>query len=82
MKRKRKARGGNTSHGHVKNTTKKSSPTLDLDRVESHRHALALMPEAGDRQPGVAFFVKGDKYQAHWRFCSCALSKTKPALIP
>ena len=77
MKRKRKKRAGKTSGDQVKNTTKEALATTFLNRVEFHRHALALMPQVGDTQPGVAFLVKGDKYQPDWSFCSCSLSKIK-----
>ena len=32
----------------------------DLDRFEFHRHALALMPDAADEDPGVAVMIDGE----------------------
>ena len=48
-----------------------------LDRIEFHRHALALMPDPADRRPGIAYFVKGSRSEPGQRFCSCSISRTR-----
>jgi len=58
MKSRKKSKGRKTSGNPTEKRTEKTLAPEDLERVEFHRHAFALMPEAGDRRPGVAFFVK------------------------
>jgi hypothetical protein len=48
-----------------------------LNRVEFHRHALALLPAFGDKRPGVALFVEGGPGGQVQRFCSCSTSKSR-----
>jgi superfamily II DNA or RNA helicase len=49
----------------------------DMEHLEFHRHALALLPEPGDTRPGVAYFVKGHEHKPEWQFCSCNVSKRR-----
>ena len=48
-----------------------------LERVAFHRHAVALMPDALDPRPGIAFLVEGQKSGVLQRFCSCDISKKR-----
>ena len=43
----------------------------DLDRLEFHRNAAALMPDPKDKRPGVAILVEAVSGRAGQRFCSC-----------
>lgn len=43
----------------------------DLDRLEFHRNAAALMPDPKDKRPGVAILVEALRGRAGQRFCSC-----------
>jgi superfamily II DNA or RNA helicase len=73
-----KNRDGKKSHGKIRGKANRRGVTQrDLERVEFHRHALALIPETGDRRPGIAFYVEGGKKNPAWRFCSCSLSRDK-----
>ena len=49
----------------------------DLNRIEFHRNAFALMPEPTDKKPGIAFFVANAKSRLKQRFCSCTVSKKR-----
>ncbi|MBW1999712.1 MAG: DEAD/DEAH box helicase, partial [Deltaproteobacteria bacterium] len=49
----------------------------DFHRIEFHRHAIALIPEPGDKRPGVAFLAEGDKRGSNSRFCTCSTSRRK-----
>lgn len=42
--------------------------------LEFHRHAIALIPHAGDLRPGVAYYVSGNPSQ---HFCTCQGSGKK-----
>jgi hypothetical protein len=42
------------------------SSSMDLHRLEFHRHGFALVPDPSDPRPGVAFFLKGDNHD----FCN------------
>jgi len=61
-----------------KNNRKKKPPQNlavtkeDLDRLEFHRNAAALMPDPGDKHPGIAVLVQTSKRNAGQRFCSCS----------
>jgi len=55
----------------------RTSSSLDLNRLEFHRHGFALVPEPKDPRPGVPFFLKGDERNPDQRFCSCSTSKKK-----
>jgi len=77
MKSLKKSKGRKTSGDPTEKGTEKTLAPEDFERVEFHRHAFALMPEGGDRRPGVAFFVKGERFESQWRFCSCSLSKNR-----
>ena len=57
--------------------TKQAKEESVIDRVEFHRHAVALMPDPADRRPGIAYFVKGSRYERKQRFCTCSVSKTR-----
>jgi hypothetical protein len=46
-------------------------PQTDLDRLEFHRNAAALMPDPKDKRPGVAILVEALRGRAGQRFCSC-----------
>jgi superfamily II DNA or RNA helicase len=46
----------------------------DLTRFEFHRHALALMPEPADKDPGVAVRIDGDGPALELLNCNCAQS--------
>ncbi len=43
----------------------------DLDRLEFHRLAFALMPRRGDRKPGVAVMAAAEGARFAFRGCSC-----------
>ncbi len=49
----------------------------DLDRLEFHRNAVALMPDPKDNHPGVAILVEALKGRAGQRFCSCNTRRSK-----
>ncbi|RPJ04875.1 MAG: hypothetical protein EHM36_09180, partial [Deltaproteobacteria bacterium] len=51
------------------------SSRIDLNRVEFHRHGLALVPDPSDRRPGVAYFLKGSRQEPEIRDCSCSTAK-------
>ena len=53
--------------------------TIDetFERVEFHRHAVALMPDASDPRPGIAFLVEGQRNGVTQRFCSCSISQKR-----
>ncbi len=46
---------------HTQDKKKEAFSEKDLDRLEFHRHAMALMPEPADKTRGVVFYVDGDK---------------------
>jgi len=51
---------------------------LDLpgfDRLEFHRHGLALAPDPKDRKPGTVFMLLGGRNQEEIRACSCRNSR-------
>jgi SNF2 family DNA or RNA helicase len=60
----------------IKKTSSTVSPALaaDLNRLEFHRSAVALMPDPGDRRPGIAFQVDGGPNKVAQQFCSCRVS--------
>lgn len=49
----------------------------DLEQVEFHRHAMALLPTADSKSPGIAYLVIKKKKEPEWRFCSCNTSKKR-----
>jgi SNF2 family DNA or RNA helicase len=77
MQSRKKSKERRTSGNPTEKRTEKTLAPEDLERVEFHRHAFALMPEAGDRRPGVAFFVSGERFESQWHFCSCSMSKKR-----
>ncbi len=46
-------------------------------RVEWHRHGIALLPEGGDRRPGVVYYTEKSAFSTRHRFCTCSFSKRK-----
>jgi len=50
---------------------------IDLNMIEFHRNGLALVPDASDEMPGVAFFIKGKNSYEDQRFCTCSTSKKR-----
>ena len=49
----------------------------DLDRLEFHRNAAAVMPDPKDKWPGIAIQVEGSGRSAGQRFCSCRRTRRK-----
>ena len=49
----------------------------DLDRLEFHRNAAALMPDPKDKRPGVAILVEALKGSTGQRFCSCSARRSQ-----
>jgi hypothetical protein len=81
MQSRKKSKERRTSGNPTEKRTEKTLAPEDLERVEFHRHAFALMPEAGDRRPGVAFFVSGERFESQWHFCSCTKKRTCPHIL-
>lgn len=52
-------------------------PDSVRQRVEFHRHALALLPPHDDNKPGVAFQVGDSRSTGSTRHCTCAMAKRK-----
>ena len=50
---------------------------IPLDRLEFHRHGLALLPRADDKTGGVAFLIGGEGNTDAQRFCSCEIARIK-----
>jgi superfamily II DNA or RNA helicase len=50
--------------------------TVDVSRLEFHRHGVALIPHPADRGPGVAMMVEDDRLRQVTRLCSCPVSKS------
>jgi SNF2 family DNA or RNA helicase len=51
-----------------------AASTADFNRLEFHRHALALMPDPADRRPGIAFQIDGGPPKVAQQSCSCRTS--------
>jgi hypothetical protein len=49
----------------------------DLNRLEFHRNAAAVMPDPKDKWPGIAIQMEGSGRSAGQRFCSCRRSRPK-----
>ena len=49
----------------------------DLDRLEFHRHAAALMPDPKDKRPGVAILVEPLERSAGQQFCYCNARRSR-----
>lgn len=63
---------------NISRKRRRPSPSLsELHQVEFHRHGFALVPDPGDRRPGVANFLKGDRRNSDQRSCSCSVYKKK-----
>jgi hypothetical protein len=62
----------------IKKTSGAVPPALaiDLNRLEFHRSAVALMPDPADGRPGIAFQVDGKPKKVAQQFCSCRISDT------
>ena len=56
---------------------KHSVSILDLNRVEFHRNALALMPDPADKRPGIAMRADAPNGQRGHRSCNCSIAKSK-----
>ena len=56
---------------------------IPMDRIEFHRHGLALLPRSNDSSPGVALLIGNEGLIDSKRFCSCktARAKTCPHLL-
>ena len=44
----------------------------DIDRLEFHRNAAALMPDPKDKRPGIAIMVETPRRVVGQQFCSCS----------
>jgi SNF2 family DNA or RNA helicase len=49
----------------------------DLDRLEFHRNATAVMPDSKDKWPGIAIQAEGSGRSAGQQFCSCRRTRRK-----
>ena len=49
----------------------------DLNRLEFHRNAVALMPGSGDKWPGIAIRVEASSGRVGQQHCSCRGSRSK-----
>lgn len=47
---------------------------VDINRLEFHRGAVALMPDPADKRPAIAFQVDGGPHKVSQQFCSCRSS--------
>jgi len=56
---------------------KRPVSTEDLNRIEFHRNAVALMPDPADKRPGIAVRVEAPNGRAGQQYCSCSVSRTK-----
>lgn len=63
----------------TRSSRSKSMPVTrdDLNRLEFHRHGVALMPGPEDRYPAVAYFIKARDRNVGQRFCDCTDSGPK-----
>ena len=60
--------------------TRKKQPSVsaaDLNRLEFHRNAMALMPDPVEKRPGIAVRVEAPSGRVSQQFCSCTTSKSK-----
>ena len=48
-----------------------------MERIEFHRHAVALMPDPADRRPGIAIMSGGQKRKVDQRFCTCGTARSR-----
>jgi superfamily II DNA or RNA helicase len=51
--------------------------TILRERVEFSRNGMALLPDRGDKRPGIAYWVSGDRFTVAQRFCSCSKSSKR-----
>ena len=49
----------------------------DLDRLEFHRNAVALMPDPQDARPGIAIMIEAPSGRVGQQFCSCSTARSK-----
>ena len=49
----------------------------DINRIEFHRLAMALISRTKDEKPGVVFFVAEKGYERSQWFCNCSIEKSK-----
>lgn len=71
MKEKDKSPDNSTIHSRI------PLPDSVRERVEFHRHALALLPPHGDKKPGVVFQVGDSRSTGSTRHCTCAMARRK-----
>ena len=50
---------------------------IPMDRIEFHRHGLALLPKSNDTSPGVAVLIGDERLENFKRFCSCETARAK-----
>ncbi len=50
---------------------------IPMDRIEFHRHGLALLPKSSDKSPGLAVFIADKESTTPKRFCSCKTARSK-----
>jgi len=50
---------------------------IPMDRLEFHRHGLALVPKPGDKTGGVAVLISSKDQPDAQRFCSCNAARGK-----
>jgi len=77
MKKKSGKRNIRQASQHTESKKEETVSEKNLERLEFHRHAMALMPEPADKTPGVVFYVDGDKFTPAERFCTCSASKRR-----
>lgn len=72
------------SKGKTKKKQKGKQPPVSgaalesaMTRIEFHRDAIALMPEPGDRCPGIAAISGARKRKVGQRFCSCGTGQSR-----
>jgi superfamily II DNA or RNA helicase len=60
-----------------KKGTGQSIAASDLARLEFHRHAVALLPDSEDKDPGLAVMVAGKGAKMNFLNCNCAKSRSR-----
>ncbi len=71
----RKKNTGNKPIPPKKKAAVRGISERDLNRLEFHRQALALMPDTGDKDPGVAVLVDDEGPALDFINCNCAKSR-------
>ncbi len=75
-KKRRKKKSGRKSVESPR-PSKHAVPRQELENLEFHRHGLALMPDATDGFPAVAFTAKAQTKRTGYRFCACRTSASQ-----